>query len=256
MFYPNRCTDILATCDGGLIKTIQMKFRARVEGMLESYYDQLTSSDTLSRKIQRDLIMSTMNEAIEEITTENVRKVARRCGALFDLNDSLAEQYSGVKLRGFTVKGAEEVKIDGDFKYRNVFEGEGTETSVELRKKWELKESERVRRALGGKSKPKKRKKRGGNRKPKKKQKRKSKKVKKPRKKRQEKSKNVGSVLDSMEEQMNQEEKVALVSPVRDDLDEVKVGASPSLGSRPKGGQIAFTNRKNKTLSLLASLDK
>ena len=174
MFYPNRCTDILATCDGGLIKSIQDHFKSQVDEMLETYYDQLTGSDTLSKRIQRNLVMSSMNEAISEITTVTVQKVARRCGALFDLHRSLEEQFRGVKLRGYTVGGAEEVRLDEQYNYRNVFEGVGEENSVEVRRSWKQKESSRIRKQKKKKQpkkKTKKRKNKGKERKPRKKRK-------------------------------------------------------------------------------------
>ena len=110
-----------------------------MEGMLERHYDQLTGADTISKKLQRNVIMSTMNEAIAAITTDTVRKIARRCGAMFELNPSLEMQFSKVKLRGYTVMASEEVRVDGDFNYRNVFEGVGVEASKRMRKDWSLK---------------------------------------------------------------------------------------------------------------------
>ena len=37
LFYPNQCTDILATCDGGLIKQIQDKFHKRFGVAMERF---------------------------------------------------------------------------------------------------------------------------------------------------------------------------------------------------------------------------
>ena len=61
MFYPNKCTDILATCDGGLIKQLQDDFHRKVNIELEENYDKMTETDNISKKIKRDFIMSTYN---------------------------------------------------------------------------------------------------------------------------------------------------------------------------------------------------
>ena len=106
MFYPNRCTDILATCDGGLIKSLKDRFRVRVNRELEDHFDTMTSSDSVAMKVQRDFILRNYNECITTITTADVRKVAKRCGALFDPKPSLEQQFSGVRLRGYTVSGS------------------------------------------------------------------------------------------------------------------------------------------------------
>ena len=115
MFYPNKCTNILATCDGGLIRQLQMDFRKKVERELEDFFDEMTGSDILSTKIQREFIMKTYNKSIESISTEAVKSVALRCGAMFELNDSLEKQFSGVKLRGYTEGGIEEKADAGEF---------------------------------------------------------------------------------------------------------------------------------------------
>ena len=145
MFYPNKCTDILATCDGGLIKTIQDRFRKNVEVMLENHFDRMMATDALSRKIQRDFILKTMNDAIATVTTESVRKAATKCGALFDLRPSLEEQFKGACLRGYTVDGAGEAISVDSFRYKNIFEGADVTKSVELRKLWAKKEQQRCR---------------------------------------------------------------------------------------------------------------
>ena len=157
MFYPNRCTDILATCDGGLIKQLQGFFKQGVEKELEDHFDQMTGTDTISRKIQRDFILDSMNTAIEKITTEGVTSIAERCGAVFDLCASLEKQFHKVKLRGYTVDGVEEKLADGTFRYKNIFEGFDEAKSTEERKLW--KEAERKRRIQNAKMKKSKKKK-------------------------------------------------------------------------------------------------
>ena len=63
MFYPNRCTDILATCDGGLIKLLQGDFKKDIERELEEHFDKLTSTNHISCRIQRDFILRTYRDA-------------------------------------------------------------------------------------------------------------------------------------------------------------------------------------------------
>ena len=46
--------------------------------------------------------MAEMDKAIRVINTASVRKIAKRCGALFELENSLEEEFKDVKLRGFT----------------------------------------------------------------------------------------------------------------------------------------------------------
>ena len=103
IFYPNRCTDILATCDGGLIKGLQDEFKKHVNRELEEHFDIMTGTDPISRKLQRSFIMKHYNNGIEKVTTEMVQRIAMRCEALFELKPSLEEQFSKVKFRGYTI---------------------------------------------------------------------------------------------------------------------------------------------------------
>ena len=144
MFYPNKSTDILATCDGGLIKMLQDDFHRKVSIELEEHYDKMTGNDNISRKVQRDFIMRTYNKSIETIKTEMIRKIAMRVGATFRLQKSLEDQFSYVKLWGYTEAGAEEKVIGGTSRYKNVFAGHDERKSRETRRQWMLKESKRI----------------------------------------------------------------------------------------------------------------
>ena len=143
MFYPNRCTDILATCDGGIIKQLQDDFHKKVGVELEEHYERMTATDTISRKVQPDFIMRTYNKSIKRITTEQIQNVAVRCGAIFELDDSLEKQFSKVKLRGYTEEGVKERVVGGTAEYKNVFDGYDGTKSVQVRKEWRAKEEKR-----------------------------------------------------------------------------------------------------------------
>ena len=241
MFYPNRCTDILATCDGGLIKLLQDRFKRKVDQMLENHYDKMTGTDYVSKKIQRRFIMSTMNEAIKTISTSNVQSIARRCGALFDLKPSLEEQFNQVKLRGYTVKGTEEKAVGGVFQYRNVFEGINEEKSKKLRNAWSAKEVKRW------KSKSKKAAKKKQN-----------KRKLKPKSKVLSKKRKPASVeLKTGEVAVDGEDMAIDGGRVLSEEGEADVDGLPLESSSPlRGGQISFANRKNKTMKFLNELNK
>ena len=79
--------------------------------------------------------MEEMNEAISKIETSDITKIARSCGALFDMADNLKDQFAGVKLRGFTDNAlAQIVNGNRQFVHKNVFEDCTAATSAELRK--------------------------------------------------------------------------------------------------------------------------
>ena len=86
--------------------------------------------------------MAEMNKAIRVINTAAVRKIAKRCGALFELENSLQEEFKDVKLRGFT-SGSVVNNGRKEFIYKNVFEGESPEESQGLRKNWITQEAKR-----------------------------------------------------------------------------------------------------------------
>jgi len=148
LFYPNKCTDILATCDGGLIKNLQDDFRRKVDRELEEHFDAMTGTDSISRRVKRDFILRTYNKSIEVVSTERVRRIALRCGALFSLDSSLEKQFENVKLRGFTVSEPEEKCEAGQFQYRNVFEGFDDEKSAKARKIWLAEEEVRKKKRV------------------------------------------------------------------------------------------------------------
>ena len=251
MFYPNRCTDILATCDGGLIKTVQDRFKVEVARMLEDHFDQMTGNDPISKRIQRDFILKTMNEAVSVISTEDVRKIAKRCGAIFELHPSLEQQFNGVKLRGYTVEGIEQVSSTGVFQYRNVFEGFDEEKSVKMRKEWILKEVKRNRAHALKTESPKKVKKKKKRVQKKRKKRKNSRRPKRNRKRK--KLPLVDDVKEEIEKDNSPESKSHEVV-----IPDVKVGEDGSRADvpRPRGGQISFMNRKERTMSLLFSLNK
>ena len=68
-----------------------------------------------------------------------------RCGANFTLSRFLEKQFAGVKLRGYTVAGSEEVKQPAGVEYKNISEGYDEQKSIEAKKDWMLKEKERKR---------------------------------------------------------------------------------------------------------------
>ena len=135
-FIPNRCTDILATCDGGVIKLIQDEFHKKLSLELETHYDEMNGTDYLSKKKLRFFIIKTMNEAITLVQTEIVQKIARRCGSLFCLKKNLKDQFSNVKLRGYTEGLPIQVNGKKTWVYKNVFSEFDEEKSENTRKSW------------------------------------------------------------------------------------------------------------------------
>ena len=68
---------------------------------------------------------------------------AMRCKLYFQ--QILGEKFAGVKLRGYTVAGSEEVKQPAGVEYKNISEGYDEQKSIEAKKDWMLKEKERKR---------------------------------------------------------------------------------------------------------------
>ena len=237
LFYPNKCTDILATCDGGLIKNLQDDFRRKVDRELEEHFDTMTGSDTISRRVQRDFIIKTYNRSIEVISTERVRRIALRGGALFSLSSSLEKQFENVKLRGFTVDESEEKQEARQFRYRNVFEGLDDEKSEEARKLWSSQEEERKKKQVGIVKSKKRKGKRKSNL---------------PKKKHR--------VMESVDFKDDLEANRS-VDPLLPEGSQVGSGGDDAGEGLPeekevlRGGQIAFRNRKARTMSLLNSLN-
>ena len=263
MFYPNRCTDILATCDGGLIKQLQTFFKQGVDKELEDHFDQMTGTDTISRKIQRDFIMDSMNTAIEKISTAGVRSIAERCGAVFEFCASLEQQFHKVKLLGYSVDGVEEKLADGTFRYKNIFEGFDEAKSTEERKLW--KEAEKKRRLQKSiKKKPKNKKKRKSEVKKKKKSRKKRNKDSKNKRRKSEKKlsprkKPKVSVADVSTSPEEEKGPVVLLPVVREGSHVSEPvaeegGAVDQPRTKLRGGQISFYNRKVRTMNVLASL--
>ena len=54
--------------------------------------------------------------------------------------EQLEKQFAGVKLRGYTVAGSDEVKQPAGVQCKNISEGYDEQKSIEAKKDWMLKE--------------------------------------------------------------------------------------------------------------------
>ena len=83
----------MAAPDGGLIKIIQDGFRRAVDEKLADNYDEIYASDFESKRKQRKLIMVEMQKQMTLLSQETVVKIAKRTGSVFNMHDSLEEQF-------------------------------------------------------------------------------------------------------------------------------------------------------------------
>ena len=215
--------------------------------------------------------MAEMDKAICVINTDVVRKIARRCGALFELENSLEEQFKGVKLRGFT-DGS--VIKDGQklFNYKNVFAGVSADRSHDLRKEWvsleaarksgraeeiSAKKQKKAKKSVGKKNSKKVKKKRESK---KVRRKRGSKAVGRPRKSRRvidkQNSKNVVGRQNPEKGVLGAASRSISAKRLRVDPEEQRVPVVQAPKRKLVGGQLLFHNRRVRTLSLMDGFDQ
>ena len=88
--------------------------------------------------------MVEMQKQITLLSQETVVKIARRTGSIFNIHDSLEEQFKNIKLRGY-LEHKENSPIPNNFECRNPFAGFDTEKSRTARLAWIEGEKDRMK---------------------------------------------------------------------------------------------------------------